>query len=70
MPGKRISIHVAWCDEHQKWLYAKRKDAKRIAREHPSEHKVPYRCSHRLHLWHVGEIAPSVLAGVRTRTRT
>lgn len=69
MPGKRISLYVAWCDKHQKKLYTRRRDAKRIAREHPGEHKVAYRCTLRPHLWHVGEIPPQVLSGEQTRIK-
>lgn len=69
MPGKRIALSVSWCEKHEKWLYARRKDAKRMAREHPDQHKVAYRCSLKPQLWHIGNINPLVLSGARTRPK-
>jgi hypothetical protein len=67
MTINKTAIAVAWCDEHQKLLYGSRKEARVVARRHKGQHKSAYPCDPDKWYWHVGELHPLVVAGVKTR---
>lgn len=67
MAVNKTALAVAYCNDHAKLLYANRKAARVIARRHRGEHKSPYECEYWPGHWHVGNLHPLVVAGVRTR---
>jgi len=67
MPARTAGqIAVAWCETHQKLLYATRKAARRGARKHPDKHKTAYPCD-ALRGWHNGSLHQLVMQGHRFR---
>lgn len=58
---------VGTCPTHRKKWYRSRKDARAIARRHPT-HKVTYRCQVTPDLWHVGELSQTVITGRMDRS--
>lgn len=71
MTGRAYNIKAAvgWCPDHGKLMYATRKDARRVAKQHAAkdEHKAPYPCDSRDGYWHVGELGFLVTSGFMTR---
>lgn len=63
MAINKTGTAVAWCDVHQKLLYATRKEARRIAHRHHGEHKSPYECDNQPSYWHIGALHPLVIQG-------
>lgn len=64
MTGKRNGppSYVAWCPDHEKYLWISKKEAKLAARlHHPRERLTPYRCETRDGLWHYGHLNPLVI---------
>lgn len=53
---------LGFCSDHQKLLYASKKHAKIIARQHV-DHMNVFRCEYIEHLWHVGHLAEPVILG-------
>ena len=65
---KRDASQWIWCDNHQKYAYFTRKDARRAARIYKVGHLREYECfDAALTLtWHVGHLPQAVLYGMKT----
>lgn len=57
---------IGWCEPCWKHLYITRKEARAIARRHPT-HKAVYQCPSNDNFFHVGELSPQVIRGDRSR---
>jgi hypothetical protein len=56
----------SWCDWCGKRCYLTRKNAKVVARLHPT-HYTTYQCPVDPQFWHVGRLARAIVQGVITR---
>jgi hypothetical protein len=63
---KRSSRALGWCPPCGKLLYATRKQAKKVSREHNS-HMNEYRCPVNPAMFHVGGLPEAVIKGKLTR---
>jgi len=67
MVSKKFKKATAYCELHGKWLYARKSQAKSVARQHTDAHMNVYRCDRVPHMFHIGHLAQSVLEGDASR---
>lgn len=57
---------IGWCEPCWKHFYLSRKEARAIARRHPT-HKGVYVCPENENFFHIGELDQRVIRGDRSR---
>lgn len=61
--------YVGTCPVHNKKMWPTRASAKRVARMH-NGHKNVFACSVNPTYFHVGELSPVVISGIKSRAET